>query len=204
MKRYMPILLAPLLGLGGCATARYHCPEPKGVTCMGPREVYSATESQDQVSSEKKAARATATDRRDQPVATRALSRDIAVEDGSLSLTTSDRSMSARAIADDVPVRMPAKIMRVWLAPWEDAHGDLHLSERLFTEIEPRRWSVAAPAPEITPHLELLEPLEPAAPQEVASAAGPSSVPAPKPAPTGHTRLPGAAPAHDAATTIDQ
>ena len=25
-----------------------------------------------------------------------------------------------------VPIRLPAQVLRVWIAPWEDAHGDLH------------------------------------------------------------------------------
>jgi len=197
-------ILLPLifLVLGGCASVKYHCPEPDGVTCMGPREVYSATETEDKVIGGKKAARATETDRRDQPVAPRALSRDIAVEDGSFSLTANDGGSSVRVVADDVPVRMPAKIMRVWFAPWEDARGDLHLSERLYTEIEPRRWSVAGPAPAVTPHLELFEPLDPVASKEVAAASAPVPPPVAKPA-AGHTKLPGAL-AHDANAQLDQ
>jgi hypothetical protein len=45
-----------------------------------------------------------------------------------------------------VPLRLPAQVMRVWIAPWEDSRGDLHAPGYLYTEIEPRRWTLGAPA----------------------------------------------------------
>jgi conjugal transfer pilus assembly protein TraV len=47
---------------------------------------------------------------------------------------------------DPVPLRMPAQVMRVWIAPWEDSRGDLHAPGYLYTEIESRRWTLGAPA----------------------------------------------------------
>ena len=44
-----------------------------------------------------------------------------------------------------VALRLPAQVMRVWIAPWEDSRGDLHAPGYLYTEIEPRRWSLGAP-----------------------------------------------------------
>ena len=45
-----------------------------------------------------------------------------------------------------VVLRLPAQVMRVWIAPWEDSRGDLHAPGYLYTEIEPRRWTLGAPA----------------------------------------------------------
>jgi len=45
---------------------------------------------------------------------------------------------------DPIPLRVPAQVMRIWLAPWEDERGDLHASGYVFTEIAPRTWSLAA------------------------------------------------------------
>ena len=45
-----------------------------------------------------------------------------------------------------VPLRVPAQVMRIWIAPWEDSRGDLHAPGYLYTEIEPRRWTLGAPA----------------------------------------------------------
>jgi conjugal transfer pilus assembly protein TraV len=43
-----------------------------------------------------------------------------------------------------LPSRAPAQIMRIWIAPWEDAAGNLHGASHVFTEITPRRWQMAS------------------------------------------------------------
>jgi hypothetical protein len=44
--------------------------------------------------------------------------------------------------AGAVPLRTPARVMRIWIAPWEDSRGDLHAPGYLYTEIDPRRWAL--------------------------------------------------------------
>ena len=41
-----------------------------------------------------------------------------------------------------MPVLEPARVVRIWVAPWVDAKGDLHMPGYLFSEITPRRWSL--------------------------------------------------------------
>lgn len=41
-----------------------------------------------------------------------------------------------------LPVRSPATVMRIWIAPWIDKNDDLHLPSYLYTEVEPRKWSI--------------------------------------------------------------
>ena len=41
---------------------------------------------------------------------------------------------------DPVPIRTPAQIMRIWVAPYVDTNGDLIAPGIVYTEIEPRRW----------------------------------------------------------------
>jgi len=69
---------------------------------------------------------------RDVPVA--AITRTRVVSTGSV------RSPAEGA----VPRRAPARVMRIWIAPWEDSRGDLHAPGYLYTEIEPRRWTLDA------------------------------------------------------------
>lgn len=40
------------------------------------------------------------------------------------------------------PLRVPPKIIKIWIAPWEDGDGDLHGGEVIFSEISPTkgRW----------------------------------------------------------------
>lgn len=39
-----------------------------------------------------------------------------------------------------VPIRTPAQVMRIWIAPYVDTTGDLMAPGYVYTEIEPRRW----------------------------------------------------------------
>jgi conjugal transfer pilus assembly protein TraV len=41
-----------------------------------------------------------------------------------------------------LPIRSQAKVMRVWVAPYEDEVGDLNAPGLVYTEIESRRWNV--------------------------------------------------------------
>jgi len=43
------------------------------------------------------------------------------------------------ALDKNLPVRIPPKIIRIWIAPWEDADGDLHQPGYIFSEINDRR-----------------------------------------------------------------
>jgi conjugal transfer pilus assembly protein TraV len=43
------------------------------------------------------------------------------------------------ALDNSVPLRIPPKIIRIWIAPWEDADGDLHQPGYIFSEINDRR-----------------------------------------------------------------
>lgn len=45
-------------------------------------------------------------------------------------------------IEDPTPIRTPSQVMRIWIAPWEDADGDLMVSNYIYTELEPRRWMI--------------------------------------------------------------
>lgn len=42
------------------------------------------------------------------------------------------------------PFRANAQVMRIFIAPWEDEQGDLHMGGYVFSEIAPRRWTVGA------------------------------------------------------------
>ncbi len=46
--------------------------------------------------------------------------------------------------------RQPAKVMRIYVNPWEDESGDLHMGGYVLTEVEPRRWSVGVQAPAVS------------------------------------------------------
>ena len=49
------------------------------------------------------------------------------------------------------PIRTPAKIMRIWVAPWQSKDGDLNVPGYVYTEIEHRRWVIGNDQAESSP-----------------------------------------------------
>lgn len=41
------------------------------------------------------------------------------------------------------PLRSHPSVLRIWLAPWEDADGDLHDQSYVYVVADPGRWAVA-------------------------------------------------------------
>lgn len=40
------------------------------------------------------------------------------------------------------PVREPARVVRIWIAPWVDKQDNLHLAQLQYSEVTPRYWTV--------------------------------------------------------------
>jgi conjugal transfer pilus assembly protein TraV len=66
---------------------------------------------------------------------------------------TSPQRQPVPKIDDPTPIRTPAQVMRIWIAPWEDSDGDLMVSNYVYTELEPRRWMIGKSAPTLSPSL---------------------------------------------------
>ena len=65
---------------------------------------------------------------------------------GDLLQTIALRPEDAGAMAV-VPLRTPSRVVRIWIAPWEDDAGRLHVPGFTYAEIEPRRWSIGENQP---------------------------------------------------------
>lgn len=60
-----------------------------------------------------------------------------------------------------IPVRTPAKVMRIWVSSWEDASsGALITPGYIYTEVEPRKWTIGKQEAAEKTHGRLLTPLE--------------------------------------------
>lgn len=142
----MALALGLPLALSGCASTigigkkEYACPGmPEGVRCISARAAYQATEDRDRIeptrSAQEGEQEGEGSDARGgnagQPRAARpgAIASLLPTVDG------------------PIPLRTPARIMRIRLNFWEDAQGDLHVPGYVYTEIEPRRWTVGLTAP---------------------------------------------------------
>lgn len=128
----LTLLTATVLFLNGCSymgigQGDFSCPGGiDGVRCMSARQVYQATESSDYVKV------AGENDKRNERRAVVQLHSNQA----------KSSQMAVPSIEQPVPIRTQAKVMRIWMAPWEDDDGDLHADGYLYTEIESRRWNL--------------------------------------------------------------
>jgi len=126
------MLMVMVFGTSGCSwlgigQSNYTCPGGvEGVRCMSARQVYQATESSDYV-------KPANTGSEDEKSTT-------ATPAGVIPQRTSQ--IAVPSIEQPVPIRTQAKVMRIWMAPWEDDDGDLHADGYLYTEIESRRWNL--------------------------------------------------------------
>lgn len=69
-----------------------------------------------------------------------------------------------------VPIRTPARVMRIWVSPWEDTVGNLNVPGYVYTEIEPRRWTIGSTPPTASPTLQPLQ-ITPSASEQAQSQA---------------------------------
>lgn len=91
------------------------------------------------------------------------------------------------------PYRVPAKILRIYVRPWQDADGDLHLGSYIYSEVQARTWSVARSVEPPTPRtFQLLAPVPASAGGK--GAGGSASPDSPSGAPPGNAGPPSGPP----------
>jgi len=125
--------------LSGCSSvlntadnADYGCPGmPLGVTCKTPAAVYKSTNGD------------VGETAFDQPIGADAQAKVEAPVAQSHGLASTRAATTAKP--GPRPVREPARVARIWIAPWVDRNDNLHLAQTLYTEIKPRTWTVGKP-----------------------------------------------------------
>ncbi|NVZ11513.1 type IV conjugative transfer system lipoprotein TraV [Allochromatium humboldtianum] len=63
-------------------------------------------------------------------------------------LDLAPQAQSASGNADDPPfkpIREPAQVARIWIAPWIDQNDNLHANGYVFTEVQSQSWSFGEP-----------------------------------------------------------
>ncbi|MCW7553723.1 TraV family lipoprotein [Endozoicomonas gorgoniicola] len=111
-------LLLSGCSLFGVGEAKYACPEPGKGVCKSARQIYKDTDHS--VLEEM-----TATS---MPSVTSHVSPDLSI-----------------VTPETVPNRLPAQVLRIWLAPWVDKQGNWHSGGVVMTDIYPREWQSAVP-----------------------------------------------------------
>jgi conjugal transfer pilus assembly protein TraV len=144
------ILLLPLpLLISGCATTEYGCKGmPEDPKCLSTTEAYLLS---DRALAEP--ARIDASSQGNEVTQVTTSSSISNVSGASAAATAPILQQPMPKIDDPTPIRTPAQVMRIWIAPWEDSEGDLMVSNYVYTELEPRRWMIGKSAPTISPTL---------------------------------------------------
>ena len=152
--------LAVVVGVSGCSILNIGEPDygcsgmPEGVKCMSTRDVYNLTNdgyvpnsvNEDAQQAAQRVVRAGASG---------------GAEGGSRDPNDVVSNYVAPRLPDQpVPIRTPAQVMRVWIAPWEDDRGDLIVTGHLYTEVEPRRWVIGEQAANTQPSLRPLQSIQ--------------------------------------------
>jgi len=158
MKSKAIFSLLSAIVLSGCANFGMGEPdfacdaEGNGVSCMSAKEVYALTETPGPVTQARVDA-ANAKEQESTPQMTSGAWRES--EKGKDQSTAAARHLPEST--DPLPLRTPARVMRVWVAPWESQSGDLNVTGLVYTELEERQWTVGVPAVEQSSNLRPLQ-----------------------------------------------
>ena len=184
--RVTPMRLAQVIGwvttamLSGCAsslsgvggTQSYACKAPIGAQCTSVSGVYANSG----------------------PAGHRAVSEALRLQQGLLATASApdparNTQSSATPSASTAPasgvlanaaksttpaaLRSPPRVMRLWIAPWEDADGDLHDASSIHVVVDTGRWLIERVRPAPRSRLDFATP-------PVAPSIAPSAAPAPE------------------------
>lgn len=142
------------MALAGCSSltnigeSDFSCPGiPSGVKCMSTLDVYNAT-------NDGHVPRPVSAKEAREGIVNASFNESIGSELSNMQIAKQQEQQFinnyvAPYLPDKpIPIRTPAEVMRIWIAPWEDQNGDLIATGYVFTEIEARRWVVGEePAP---------------------------------------------------------
>jgi conjugal transfer pilus assembly protein TraV len=161
------LILVGLLGLGACGLifpyeSTASCPQMGQGVCASVRDVYRATQRSSDVAATLKPPTPAKDGAAAPPVPAASPARTTA---GVATLPASAAPLPLPAdaktsppsgppivlpvtLADDgsLPLRTPADIMRIWIAPFTTDDGDLVMSSYVFTELRARTWQIGGQA----------------------------------------------------------
>lgn len=151
-------LVVAALALSGCASgglsgiggsSEYSCKAPPGVSCMsitglnanaarGTLPAMRHRAEDERPPGETKEAKS---DERAKNAGAKLEKQQVA-SDGEQPARVSPRTMDA--LYSGAPLRTPARILRIWMAPFEDTDMDLHDQKYLYVTIHTGRWVLEA------------------------------------------------------------
>jgi conjugal transfer pilus assembly protein TraV len=127
----LAILLAPLIagcagtlsGVGGGSA--FACKAPPGTTCASVAGVYANAVANNLPGQQQ------------QPRPEKSPSTNAEAKGSS-----ADSSVAARTPGSGSAIRSDPRILRIWLAPWEDSDGDLHDQAYVYVTVDAGKWLI--------------------------------------------------------------
>ncbi len=143
---------AAVVVLSGCASAlntadnaEYACPGmPMTVTCKTPGAVYKST--QGELSETEFDTPIQGLSKQPNTQTTAAMAAGSAGP--SNFAATAPRNQLVSSVTSEIgvkPIREPAQVVRIWIAPWIDKNDNLNLAQYQYAEVKPRTWTVGIP-----------------------------------------------------------
>lgn len=139
MKTLLCLLSAVVLsGCSALGKDTFDCPNKfVGSACMSAKEVYGATHVADEVKRGFKDGKPIEPEDEHGAAGTPADKQRVAGMQAA-----NEYRPPLPELDTPLPVRMPAKVMRIRVFPWEDNNKDLNTGGYIYTEVEGRTWSI--------------------------------------------------------------
>lgn len=127
MKPVLGMAVIIAIGLSGCAgsltglegESKFACKAPDGVTCSSLSGIYANAVANNLPALRKER-------KGDQPSSTQ----------------PKEGAITGQVATAGDPLRVQPKVLRVWIAPWEDTDGDLHDQSYLYVVANSGRWVI--------------------------------------------------------------
>ena len=125
MRKYTAAIMILML-LEGCAStmsgldgeAKFSCNAPEGVTCSSLSGVYANA------------------------LASNLPGLRTGKVDGGKTENVQPTPIARVTPSSGMPIRSQPKVLRIWIAPWEDSEGDLHDQSYIYVVADPGRWLI--------------------------------------------------------------
>ncbi len=159
--KYIVAAAVTAIALTGCTTTgKFACKSPDGVSCMSAPELYELTNGPGAGAVSDKGMQSESRRAKRERQSGKVVSHQVGATGDALALSAPIQprtgavreqalSLSPPTVGAEIPsggassiARVPAKVMRIWVAPWTDVEGDLHMPGYVYSEITTRRWSI--------------------------------------------------------------
>lgn len=174
--RALALVLAAAAVFAGCSASgldakeSFACKAPEGVTCLSVSGVYEASRRSALPGQQPSAPQGT----RDHHPATNP-PRAAPIDSTGRSMPGAHRA----ALSSGTPLRSAPRVLRIWLAPYEDSEGDLRDQSHIYVTVDEGRWQIEHTRRAIQDRFAPIRALAPVAPPPATNGAAAGADPFP-------------------------